>query len=114
MLRKRQPASERAQRFPIRIPVRYRLPRSSDWFVACTENVSRSGLVFRTERVFEPATTLDIRLELPQTDYNDSVRGEVVCKGEVVRVDESDEEGIPQTVAVSIRQYRLTQKRQPN
>jgi hypothetical protein len=114
MLRKRQQASERAQRFPIHIPIRYRTPRSPDWFVACTENVSRSGVVFRTERVFAPATTLDIRLELPPTDHNDGVRGEIVCKGEVVRVDQSDDGGIPQTVAVAIRQYRLTQKRQPN
>jgi hypothetical protein len=113
MLRKRQQASGRAQRFPIHIPVRYRIPRSPDWFVACTENVSRSGLVFRTERVFEPATTLDLRLELPQTDHNDGVHGEIVCKGEVVRMGQSDA-GIPQTVAVAIRQYRLTQKREPN
>jgi len=114
MLTKRQQDPGRARRFPIRIPIRFRIPRSTDWFVACTENVSRSGVVFRTERAFEPATALDMRMELPRTDHNDSVRAEIVCKGEVVRVEQSDPHGVPQTVAVAIRQYRFAQKRLPN
>ena len=115
MLRKRQEASGRARRFPIHIPIRYRLPRSPHWFEAFTENVSRSGVLFRTDRVFEPTTDLDLRLELPQVDNGEGVRGEVVCKGKVVRTDRSaDREGIPASVAVSIHRYWLAQKREPN
>ena len=114
MLRKRQEASGRARRFPIHIPIRYRLPRSPHWFEAYTENVSRSGVLFRTEMAFEPTTALDFRLELPAVENGVGVRGEVVCKGEVVRMNEPDPAGIAPTVAVVIHRYRLEQRREPN
>jgi hypothetical protein len=115
MLRKRQDACGRARRFPIHLPVRYRLARSPEWFKAYTENVSRSGVFFRTDRVFEPTTALDLRLELPVIENGERVRAEVVCKGEVVRMDRSDDaEGIPPGVAVAIHRYWMTQKRETN
>ncbi|MGD0125301.1 MAG: PilZ domain-containing protein [Terriglobia bacterium] len=115
MLRKRQEASGRAQRFPVHLPVRYRLARSRQWFEAYTENISRSGVLFRTERVFEPTTALDLRLELPPVDNGERVRGEVICKGEVVRTDPPDDpKGVPSGVAVAIHRYWLAQKREPN
>ena len=115
MLRKRQEASGRAKRFPVHLPVRYRLARSRQWFEAYTENVSRSGLLFRTERVFQPTTALDLRLELPSVENGERVRGEVICKGEVVRMDPSvDPKGILSGVAVAIHRYWLAQKREPN
>ena len=113
MSRRGQEASDRARRFPIHIPVRYRMPPSPDWFVACTENVSRSGVLFRTECIFLPTTTLDLRLELPPINNHDGVRAEVVCKGEVVRVEHTYPVGTSLTVAVAIHYYRLAQKRQP-
>jgi len=114
MSRKGQEALERAQRFPIHIPVRYRIPRSPDWSVACSENVSWSGVLFRTECIFKPTATLDLRLELPRVNNNGGVRAEVVCKGEVVRVEQTYPAGTSSAVAVAIRQYRLAQMRQPN
>jgi len=103
MLRKRQETNGRAQRFPIQIPVRYRLPRSPKWFEAYTENVSRSGVLFRTDRSFEPMTALDLRLELPAVENGENVRAEVVCKGEVVRMHPSDDPEDPSSgVAVAI------------
>ncbi len=115
MLRKRQESNGRARRFPIHIPVRYRLPRSPEWFEAYTENVSRSGVLFRTDQTIEPTTALDLRLELPPVENGERVRGEVVCKGEVVRMDPSDDRGgIPSGVAVAIHRYWMTQIRGPN
>ena len=115
MLRRRKEASGRAQRFPIRVPIRYRIPRSRDWFEAYTENVSRSGVLFRAECDFEPTTTLDLRLELPPINNKDGLHAEVVCKGEVVRMDPSDgQQGTPPGVAVAIHRYWMTQKREPN
>jgi len=115
MFRKRQECIGRARRFPIHLPVRYRLARGQQWFEAYTENVSRSGVFFRTERVFEPTTALDLRLELPAVENGEGVRGEVVCKGEVVRMDRSDDPAKnPSGVAVVIHRYWLAQKREPN
>jgi hypothetical protein len=114
MLRRRQEAPVRAQRFPIHIPIRYRIPSSRDWLVACTENVSCSGVLFRTECAFDPTTTLDLRLELPPINNKHGIHGEVVCKGEVVRMEPTDGVGTSPTVGVAILNYRLAKKKQPN
>jgi hypothetical protein len=114
MLKKGQEVPGRARRFPIHVPIRYRLPRSGDWFEACTENVSRSGVLFRTDSVFEPMTTLDLRLELPAVPNNGGTHAEIVCKGEVVRVERQYPVGDSSAIAVAIYNYRLAKKRQPN
>jgi hypothetical protein len=114
MLKKGQEVAGRAKRFPIHVPVRYRIPHSPDWFVACTENVSRSGVLFRTDCVFEPMTTLDLRLELPPLNNNGGTHAEIVCKGEVVRVERDYPVGDSPAIAVAIYNYRLAKKRQPN
>lgn len=114
MLGRGQGTSGRAQRFPIHVPVRYRIPRSPSWFVASTENVSRSGVLFRTDCIFEPTTALDLRLELPPINNEGRVHAEVVCRGEVVRVEQTHDAGGSPSVAVAIHNYRLAQKRQPN
>jgi len=114
MPKKGQEVPGRAKRFPIHVPIRYRIPRSADWFVACTENVSRSGVLFRTDSIFEPMTALDLRLELPPVRNNGGTHAEIVCKGEVVRVERHYPVGDPQAIAVAIYNYRLTKKREPN
>jgi len=114
MLRRRHETPVRAQRFSIQIPIRYRISSSRDWLVACTENVSRSGVLFRTDCVFEPTTLLDLRLELPPINNNGGARAEVICKGEVVRTENTDGVGTPLAVAVAIHNYRLAKKKQPN
>ena len=113
-LGKDQETSSRAQRFPIHLPIRFRTTHSPSWFVASTENVSCSGVLFRTECVFEPSTPLDLRLELPPIDGETGVHGEIVCKGEVVRMEPDGHFGVSPGVAVAIRNYRLAQRRRPN
>jgi len=114
VLRGEQESSGRAQRFPIHVPIRYRKPHTPDWLVASTENVSRSGVLFRPECDFEPTTALDLRLELPPINNADGVHGEIVCKGEVVRVEQTHPLGVSPAVAVAIHYYRLARKREPN
>ena len=114
MVKRTHQASTRAERFPVHIPVRYRLPHSSEWFEAWTENVSRSGILFRTERpTFQPTTTLDVRLEFPPVS-GEGVHVEAVCQGEVVRVEQACHGGISPAIAIAIHHYRLAQKRLPN
>jgi hypothetical protein len=102
-----QEAATRAERFLLQIPVRYRIPHSPKWFEARTENVSCTGVLFRTECLLKPTTRVDVRLELPPTN-GDGTHGEVVCKGEVVRVEQTRGGGIPPALAVAIHNYRLT------
>ena len=109
-----QQPPDRAQRFPIHVPIRYRIPRSQGWLVGSAENVSRSGVLFRTECIFELSATLDLRLEIPPPNKNDGVHAEVVCKGEVVRVEQAHDAEGSQDVAVAIHHNRLVQRRQSN
>jgi hypothetical protein len=107
-----QDASTRAVRFPVEMPVRYRLPQSRQWFEARTENVSRTGVLFRSDCTFEPATMVDVRLEVPSSKRNGG-RAEVVCKCEVVRTIEACSESISPAIAVAIHNYRFRRKRPP-
>src|SRR5208282_2359965 len=108
-----QEGSTRAERFAVQIPVRYRIPLSPDWFEARTENVSYTGVLFRTENIFRPTTIVEMRLELP-TINPDGSHAEVVCKCEVVRVEQNRGGGIPPAIAVAIHYYRLTRNLPPN
>ncbi len=105
--------STRAERFPIRIPVRYRRPHSPEWLETWTENVSRSGVLFRADRTLNPTTTVEVTLELPPTN-GDGAHAWVVCKGKVARVDHPHNGATSPILAVAIHHYRLTRKWQPN
>ena len=105
--------STRAERFAIRIPVRYHEPRSSRWFEGKTENISYSGVLFRAELPLQPKTTVEMRFELPTAILGEAP-GEIICKGAVVRIEESPISGIPPALAVAIRGYRVARKGQAN
>ena len=98
--------STRAQRFAIHIPILYREPQTSKWFEGRTENISYSGVLFRAEYPLQPKTTVELRFELPIAILGEA-RGEVVCKGAVVRIEESPISGIPPALAVAIEGYRM-------
>ena len=106
-------ASSRAERFPIHIPVRYREPRSLVWLEGKTENISRSGVLFRTESALSPKTMVEMRLELPVA-IKDEAPCEILCKGVVVRAEQSAVTGTPPALAVAIRGYRFARGRQVN
>lgn len=101
----------RAERFAIQIPVRYHEPHSSGWFEGRTENISYSGVLFRTESPLELKTAVEIRIELPAAILGEAP-GEIVCKGLIVRVEESPMAGIPPALAVAIRSYRMLRRGQ--
>ncbi|MGA9058162.1 MAG: PilZ domain-containing protein [Terriglobia bacterium] len=106
-------ASNRAARFPIHIPVRYREPCGRAWIEGKTENISRSGVLFRTESVLSPKTAVEVRLALPVV-IEDEAPCEILCKGVVVRVEQSSIRGAPPALAVAIQHYRLSRGRQVN
>jgi len=99
-------ASTRAKRFAVQIPVHYRKPHTSRWFEGRTENISYSGVLFRTECPLQPKTALELNFELPAALLGEAP-AKMVCKGVVVRVEKSPISGIPPALAVSVRCYRM-------
>jgi len=106
LLDQAQRGSTRAKRFAIHIPIHYRRPHTSRWFEGRTENISYSGVLFRAESPLEPKTTIELRFELPIAILGEAP-GEIVCKGAVVRVEESPLSAIPPALAVHINGYRM-------
>ena len=74
----------RASRFPLHLSVRYRRLGDRDWLPGKTENISRSGVLFRAEECVEIDQSIELRLELPVTAPGRECP-EVFCRGRVVR-----------------------------
>ncbi len=72
----------RARRFDLRVPFRFRVQGDDRWRKGHIENISRSGVLFRSRDTLGPRTRLEMCFELPAV-----VAGGVVsCRGMVVRV----------------------------
>jgi len=74
----------RAQRFHLHLPLKYRRLGEKNWHEGTTENISRSGMLFKADELLQPSAQLEINLVLPAEIAGLSAT-EVVCRGEVVR-----------------------------
>ncbi len=98
--------SFRAQRFKLHLPIRYRPLGEADWRRGTTENISRSGVLFRAEEALQPTAQVEISLVLPPEIAGLSA-AEVVCRGEVVRTVEPESIGLHPALAAKILQYHF-------
>ena len=73
----------RAQRFPFRVPLNYRMNDDAGWRTCKTVNISRTGILFRTTDTIPPSAALDIRVHFPLSKI-------LCCHGTVVRTQKSD------------------------
>jgi hypothetical protein len=94
----------RAPRFPLHLSVRYKTGDDAEWHRGETENISRSGVLFRAEHSPGVDTPVELRLLLDKRNGH-SEPAEVRCRGRVVRtVPPRDEETWP-GAAIVIEQY---------
>jgi CheY-like chemotaxis protein len=96
----------RAKRFNLHLPLKYRLLGENDWRAGTTENISRSGLLFRAEEAVSPNAQLEINLVLP-AEIAGLASAEVVCRGEVVRMEEGSSSKVHPALAAKILQYHF-------
>src|SRR5208337_2631611 len=82
----------RAPRFNLHLPLRYRPLGEKSWRPGTTENISRSGLLFQAQEVLRPNMQLEISLVLP-AEIAGLGATEVICRGEVVRSVEAQQQG---------------------
>jgi hypothetical protein len=68
----------RAQRFPLRFPIRYRNIDMPDWEKGTTINISRTGILFRAENRISEDSMLDIRIRMPW-------KATLVCQADITR-----------------------------
>lgn len=96
----------RAQRFNLHLPLKYRLIGENEWRRGTTENISRSGMLFRAEQFIPQSAQLEINLVLP-AEIAGLAAAEVVCKGEVVRTVSPDSATVSPALAAKILQYHF-------
>ena len=77
----------RARRFAARVSLRYRVRGAPDWVQGITDNLSRTGVLFRTDapRLPQPGAVLELVLETPAPARPEQ-RDAVTARGAVVRV----------------------------
>jgi len=96
----------RARRFNLNVPLRYRPLGEANWRPGTTENISRSGVLFRAQELLRPAEQLEISLVLP-AEIAGLAPTEVVCRGEVVRSVEAQGVQVSPALAAKILQYHF-------
>jgi hypothetical protein len=93
-----------APRVPIITRVRYREPGDGEWIDGLTENISRSGILFRGQPIGEPRAALEMIVILPETAQGPG--GRALCDGHIVRFVSKDDSG-PAAFAAKISRYRF-------
>ena len=104
------PPADRAPRYPIRIMMLYRVPGNKQWRQGRTENISRSGVLFRTDHKMSLEAPIDMLLALP-VEVAGGRNASVICRGRVVRMEGVPDDDTERAVAATITNYRLTQLR---
>jgi hypothetical protein len=74
-----------------------------------TENISYTGVLFRSPNPLVPETALELRLQLA-TEARMNHASEIRCKGAVVRVEQRDAPETPVALAVAISDYRIVRR----
>ena len=99
----------RAQRFELHLRLRYRPVGDPGWHVGRTENISHSGVLFRSEDLLPVNTPVQLRVALPMTTLG-GMRSEVQCEARIVRaVLPSTADPLP-ALAASIGKYQLVRE----
>lgn len=76
--------SPRAFRHAVPIAVLYRVAGEKTWCEGRTENISRSGVLVRTDRVMEPQARIELLLSMP-AEITTPFAGTTICHGRIVR-----------------------------
>ncbi len=98
--------TSRATRFTLQLPVHYRVAGETMWRHGTTENISRSGVLFRADQPLEPNAHLEISVELPTSGFGMAAT-EILCRGEIVRLVDSAGDNMSPALAARILDYHF-------
>ena len=89
----------RAQRFPVKVPLKYRHAGTSEWLDGRTVNISRTGILFDASEEIPLHSLLEMRIDFP-------LMSRLSCHASVVRAAD-----LSTLVAVKIQNYNLRRPR---
>jgi hypothetical protein len=87
--------------------MRYRPSGERLWSEGHTENISRSGVLFRADQPVPLRATIVMLLALP-VEIGGGENAIVICRGRVVRAEPARDDNPRPAVAATITGYRLT------
>lgn len=102
-------SGERARRFDFSLPFRYRSVGEKEWHEGVTENISRSGVLFRTPHILDVGTPVEMTFRLPAGPSTPPIR----CRGRVVRTVLPGRFQSPPGMAATISAYRFVRPPTP-
>jgi hypothetical protein len=102
----------RAPRFTLEIPFYFRRRGESTWREGMTDNISRSGVLFRTPDMLEENTPVDMQFALPY-EISGQPGALVACRGQIVRTVPADSPDALPALAATIARYRFVRRKSP-
>jgi PilZ domain len=78
--------SPRATRHLLQVPLRFRPAGHTDWRDGLSENISQSGVLFRSDLPVNPQTEIEMLLSLGSGAATDGA-ATLLCRGRVVRTE---------------------------
>lgn len=98
--------AERPIRFELGLPVQFRPVGASEWIEGTSRDISRSGLLFRSEHPVPLGTELEVIIAMPR-ELTGSRAVQVICTGRVVRQLSTAAEADPRFLALEITDYNF-------
>ena len=102
---------ERAERYAITLPMRYRLVGEETWAAGTTVDISRSGVLFEGERSVDREAAIELVLTMP-AEVADGAR--VVARGVVARATAHGVANARRTFAATIADYSFVRDERNN
>ncbi|MGH9395392.1 MAG: PilZ domain-containing protein [Terriglobia bacterium] len=102
--------AQRAERFAIELPIRYREIGTAAWHEGKTVNISMSGVLFRATQALHPRTGVEVALTLPVV-ISGLAPAKIECRGTVVRHGRVAGADKSLVLAASILRYRFEPRR---
>lgn len=99
----------RAQRFAIQMPLRYRASGEAEWLEGETEDISRTGVLFRALDILEDNTPVEFTFALP-AEVGGETGATVFCHGQIVRTVLPATSDAAPALAARILDYRFTRE----
>src|SRR5512142_2688181 len=100
---------DRARRYDMPMPLRYRTPGANGWQEGEVENISRTGVLFRAPELRDVDTPIELNFQLP-VEPRSGQAAYVLCSGSVVRTVPLPSRNLQPALAVTIRSYRFVPK----
>ena len=101
----------RAPRYSLQMEIRYRPCEEEAWDVGATENISRSGVLFKAKSLVEPGTPIEVILALP-AEIGGAPGAHIACLGRVVRALQRESAPGSPSLAVKILEFHFVRSNQ--